>query len=164
MISALLSASVALLTLTGCGTKELQTDKAATPDPQSRVGPGDTIEVKGTVDFIEPTEFHEGVGIKAIAQGNSVSIYIRNARETDFLLSPTDFAVIVDRQQHRVESGRTDFRRFPYPFRMPPEAVTAGVITFPRLGDLAGARLVFNNPEIGKPFFVPIEGAETKGP
>lgn len=154
---------MALFAAAGCGSKET-TDELA-PDPDSRISPGgDPIKVQGLVEWVEPTEVQEWIGLRAIAKGDVVAVYIRNGGQSDFLLSPTDFGVIAGGKLHRVQLGKGGFRenRFPSPFRMQPGTTTAGMLVFPEAGDLTGGRLVFNNPEIGKPFYVPIEmGGET---
>ncbi len=116
------------------------------------------IQSYGTVELSPPEEFQEGVGLRAQADGNSITISILNERPDPLLVHPRDFGVIVDGTLHRVEMGKTDVHLFP-PKRLAPHTLSGGIIRFPGLGDLSGQRLVFNNPEVGKPFFVEIQGA-----
>lgn len=147
--------------LAGCGHKTLPANQLAAGD-QSQVTHGQEIHVTGEVQFLEPKRIQEGIGLRSVANGNHLAIYLRNARETEVVIRPTDFGVILDGKLHRVERGKADMHQFP-PVRLVPGATAMGLIGFPGLGDLAGSRLVLNNPEIGKPFFVKVEGGQRPG-
>lgn len=146
--------------LTACGHKDMRSQLAA--DNQSQLTHGQEIQVKGEMQFLEPKTVHEGIGLRSVANGNHLAIYLLNVGKTEVVIRPTDFAVIVDGKLHRVQRGQADMHLFP-PVRLEPGATAMGMIGFPGLGDLAGSRLVFNNPQVGKPFFVAIEGGQKAG-
>jgi hypothetical protein len=147
--------------LAGCGSKQDLELAGAAPDPKSQVAPNERVRVEGMMEYAQPTAYVDGVGLRGVAQGSTVAISLHNRREEAFLVEPSDFGVIVDGSLRRVdEPGAADLSLFPNRIELEPGASAMGVIRFPGIEDLAGQRLVFNNPRIGVRFFVRIEGTE----
>lgn len=159
LFAPLLLGSIAI-SLAGCGGNEpVVTEEALSPDRQSgALRPDQKPVASGDIAIDAPTLYHNKVGIRAYAEGNRVSIVVRNMREEPFMVRPTNFAVIVkgQREPNPVRRGEVDFTLFP-PVNLAPETSVAGRITWTRLGDLRGQRLVFRHPELGDPFFIEIE-------
>jgi hypothetical protein len=106
----------------------------------------------------EPTSYDQGVGIHARGSGQTLLISLRNKTGRTIQVIPLDFAVIAGPE-------RADLIRISpaeAAILMPDSELRDGElmllqIRINRPVDLAGKRLVYNNPRDGVTFFVPIE-------
>ncbi len=153
-------ALAASLAIAGCGGKKdaFEAENIAPPAPTTA-----PVLAQGSVEVAPPGEFHLGVGMRARAEGNRVMVTLQNSREDALPIRPQDFGVITGGQLHRVAPVAVDFRLF-QPTRLLPGATYTGALQFRELGDLAGARLVFNSPILGEPFYVIIEPSGAAAP
>lgn len=111
-------------------------------------------------DYVEPTAFHMGVGLRAVATSRGFVLSAKNTREEEVLIAAQDLALITGpdpvRDLIRINPGTADLRRFT-PMILKPGEQAAREIPIKYLSNTRGTRLVYNNPRQEIRFFVPVE-------
>lgn len=111
-------------------------------------------------EYVEPTAFHMGVGLRAVATSRGFVLSAKNTREEEVLIAAQDLALITGpdpvRDLIRINPGTADLRRFT-PMILKPGEQAAREIPIKYLSNTRGTRLVYNNPRQEIRFFVPVE-------
>lgn len=111
-------------------------------------------------DYSEPTAYHLGLGLRAVATANGFVISAKNKRQDEVVIAAQDLALITGPDHVKdlvlINPGTADLRRFT-PLILKPGEQAAREIPIKYLSNTRGTRLVYNNPRQEIRFFVPVE-------
>jgi hypothetical protein len=146
--------------MTACGgSKSTSGSTLSSAVSSSDLATDEKLGVSGVVaQFTEPSYFEQGVGIHATGQGSSLVVSLRNKTGKTIQFIPRDFAVITSaKREDLIILTPSEAQIYTADVEIPDGESAFMRADLRRAVDVAGKRLVYNNPRDGIRFFVEIE-------
>ena len=125
------------------GQPDFDALKFASPTPQPVDRIGEVPFLTGEADAFARSQVD--VFLTAIAEDDRVRIQIRNRTSSPLVIGPGNFGLIPSGSDEVIRINKRLYE-FP-PTNLEPGASTVGLLQFPGVEELRGARLVFYHPE-----------------